>query len=193
MAAIKRLCVYCGASPGADESYRQAAMRLGALIAEAGIELVYGGGRVGLMGVLADAALARNGGVIGVIPYHLNDREIAHPNARLVIVRSMHERKQRMFELADAFVALPGGLGTLDETIEMVTWKQLGLHDKPIIVVDVGGYWAPLSALVEQTIAHGFAAAAARDFFCVVGEVDDVLPALARMPEPKIAGDSSLT
>ena len=193
MAAIKRLCVYCASSRGHDETYRQAAVRLGTIIAEAGIELVYGGGRVGLMGLIADAALARDGRVTGVIPGHLNDREVAHPNARLVVVSSMHERKQRMFELADAFVTLPGGLGTLDETIEIVTWRQLGLHDKPVVIVDVGGYWAPLIALVEHTIAHGFAEPAARDFFRIVGDVDDILPALAALPEPRLAADSRLT
>ncbi len=192
MAAINRLCVYCGSSRGTDDRYREAAVRLGTLIAEAGIELVYGGGRVGLMGLIADAALARNGRVTGVIPGHLHDREVAHPNARLVIVASMHERKQRLFDLADGFVTLPGGLGTLDETIEIVTWKQLGLHDKPIVVVDVEGYWAPFAALVEHTIAHGFAPAAARDYFRTVASVAEVLPALAAMPEPSIAGDSRL-
>lgn len=192
MAAVKRLCVYCGSSRGREEVYRQAAAQLGTLIAESGIELVYGGGRVGLMGVLADAALARNGRVTGVIPNHLHDREVAHPNARLVVVASMHERKQRMFELADAFVTLPGGLGTLDETIEIVTWKQLGLHDKPVVVIDVAGFWAPLSALVEHIIAHGFAPARAREFFRVVARVDDVLPTLAAMPEPTQPSESKL-
>ncbi len=192
MAAIKRLCVYCGSSRGADESYRQAAVRLGTLMADSGVELVYGGGRVGLMGLIADAALARNGRVTGIIPTHLHDREVAHPNARLVIVASMHERKQRMFDLADAFVTLPGGLGTLDETIEIITWRQLGLHDKPMVLVDVTGYWAPLTALIEHTIAHGFAPAAARGYLRTVTHVEDVLPALAAMPEPKLKSDSSL-
>lgn len=193
MAAIKRLCVYCASSRGIEEIHAEAAMQLGTRLAEAGIELVYGGGRVGLMGLIADAALRRNGRVTGVIPSHLRDRELAHPNARLVVVGSMHERKQRMFELADAFVTLPGGLGTLDETIEIVTWKQLGLHDKPIVIVDIGGYWAPLSALIEHTIAHGFTAPAARGFFRVVGTVDEVLPTLAEMPEPTLPGNSRLT
>jgi uncharacterized protein (TIGR00730 family) len=192
MAAIKRLCVYCGSSRGAEESYRQAAVRLGTLMADAGVELIYGGGRVGLMGLMADAALAGNGRVTGIIPTHLYEREVAHPNARLVVVASMHERKQRMFDLADGFVTLPGGLGTLDETIEIVTWRQLGLHDKPIVVVDVAGYWEPLAALVEHTIAHGFAPAAARGYFRILTHVEDVLPTFASLPEPKLKGDSSL-
>ena len=190
MASIRRLCVYCGSSRGTDDRYRAAAERLGTLMAEAGIELVYGGGRVGLMGVIADAVLARNGRVSGIIPTLLYEREVAHPNARLDIVASMHERKQRMFDLADGFVALPGGLGTLDETLEMVTWRQLGLHDKPMVLLDVGGYWEPLTALVEQTIAHGFAPAAARSYWRAVGTAEEVLPALAAMPEPRIKGDS---
>jgi uncharacterized protein (TIGR00730 family) len=185
VALIKRLCVYCGSSRGNDERHREAATRLGTLLAEAGIELVYGGGRVGLMGLIADAALARNGRVTGIIPGHLHDREVPHPNARLELVGSMHERKQRMFELADAFVTLPGGLGTLDETIEIITWKQLDLHDKPVLVVDIAGYWAPLLALVEHAIAEGFAPERARNFFRRVGSVEEVLPLLAALPEPQ--------
>jgi uncharacterized protein (TIGR00730 family) len=122
MATVKRICVYCGSSGQVDARYRDAASAFGRIAAEAGIELVYGGGRVGLMGVLADAALAAGGRVTGVIPSHLHAREVGHPNiSELVIVGSMHERKQRMFDLADAFVTLPGGLGTLDETIEIMT------------------------------------------------------------------------
>jgi uncharacterized protein (TIGR00730 family) len=185
VALIKRLCVYCGSSRGHDPRHGEAATRLGTLVAEAGIELVYGGGRIGMMGLVADAALARNGRVIGIIPGHLHDREVAHPNARLELVGSMHERKQRMFELSDAFVVLPGGLGTLDETVEIVTWKQLDLHDKPVLVVDIAGYWAPLFALVEHAIAEGFAPERARRFFRRVTGVDEVLPVLAALPEPQ--------
>ncbi len=192
MAAIKRLCVYCGSSRGAEAIYGDAAVRLGTLMADAGIELVYGGGRIGLMGLVADAVLARHGHVTGIIPTHLHDRERAHPKVRLEVVASMHERKQRMFDLSDGFVTLPGGLGTLDETIEIVTWRQLGLHDKPVVVVDVGGYWAPLAALVEHTIVHGFAPPGARQYISTVSRVEEVLPCLAALPEPKIKGDSRL-
>ena len=185
MALIKRLCVYCGSSRGNDRRHAEAATRLGTLLAEAGIELVYGGGRVGLMGLIADAALARNGRVTGIIPGHLHEREVAHPNARIEIVGSMHERKQRMFELSDAFVTLPGGLGTLDETIEIITWKQLDLHDKPLLVVDIADYWAPLLELVEHAVGEGFAPARARDFFRRVGSVEEILPLLAALPEPQ--------
>jgi uncharacterized protein (TIGR00730 family) len=192
MAAIKRLCVYCGSSRGASELYGEQAVRLGALMAEAGVELVYGGGGIGLMGLVADAVLAGNGRVTGIIPTHLHDRERAHSRARLEIVASMHQRKQRMFDLSDGFVTLPGGLGTLDETIEILTWRQLGLHDKPIVVVDAGGYWEPFTALMEHTIAQGFAPARARDYVQRVSRVDDVLPCLAALPEPKIKADSRL-
>ncbi|HJT06062.1 MAG TPA: TIGR00730 family Rossman fold protein [Stellaceae bacterium] len=193
MAVIKRLCVYCGSSTGVDPGYREAAARLGTLLAESGVELVYGGGRVGLMGTLADAALAAGGRVTGIVPRHLHDREVAHRGIQnLIVVASMHERKQRMFELADAFAVLPGGLGTLDETIEMLTWRQLGLHGKPVIVVDIAGYWAPLIDLFEHAIAHGFAAASSREYYRVVARIDDLLPALAALPQPPARVQSEL-
>lgn len=191
MAAVKRLCVYCGAAGAVDETYRGAARALGSLLAAAGIELVYGGARVGLMGLLADAALAGGGRVIGIVPIHLRDRELAHGGAsQLVLVDSMHGRKQRMFELADAFAVLPGGLGTLDEAFEIITWKQLGLHDKPIVVIDVGGYWAPLARLVEHVVAAGFAEPSTRNLFAVVPRIEELLPTLAAMPRPVITTDA---
>lgn len=194
MAAVRRLCVYCGSAVGRSERFRAAASALGARLAEAQIELVYGGGRVGLMGVVADAVLAGGGRVTGIIPALLHDRELAHTGVRLEIVASMHERKQRMFDLADAFVVLPGGLGTLDETIEIVTWRQLGLHEKPVVVLDIEGYWAPLRALLAHAIAEGFAPERASGFLHFVPEVDDVLPTLASLPEPaQPAADSRLT
>jgi len=193
MAIIQRLCVYCGSSAGADPAYRAAAVRLGQILAEAGVELVYGGGRVGLMGTLADAALAAGGRVTGIIPRHLHDREVAHPGVgHMMVVGSMHERKQRMFELSDAFAVLPGGLGTLDETIEMLTWRQLGLHDKPVIIADIAAYWAPLLGLIEHVIAKGFAYAPLRDYYRVVARVEDVLPTLAALPEPTVPPRSRL-
>src|SRR3954452_11924612 len=132
---IRRLCVYCGSSGAVDRQYREAATELGARLGAAGIGLVYGGGRVGLMGLLADAALAGGGEVIGIIPSRLRDAELAHLGAtELVVVESMHERKRRMAEQADAFAVLPGGIGTLDEMFEILSWKQLGLHDKPILL-----------------------------------------------------------
>ena len=185
MAVIKRLCVYCGSSAGIDRRYGQAAAQLGTLLAQSGIELVYGGGRVGLMGVLADAALAAGGRVTGIIPRHLYDREVAHPGVgHMIVVASMHERKQRMFEFADAFAVLPGGLGTLDETIEMLTWRQLGLHGKPVIIADIAGYWAPLIGLFEHAIAQGFATAPSREFYRIIAGIEDILPTLAALPQP---------
>jgi uncharacterized protein (TIGR00730 family) len=158
-ARLRRLCVYCGSSIGADPRYREAAEALGAGLAASGIELVYGGGRNGLMGAVADAVLAGGGTAIGVIPRHLQDRELAHLGlSELVIVDTMHQRKQAMAERADAFAALPGGIGTLDETVEILSWRQLGLHDKPIYIVDIAGYWSPLAMLFEHVATSDFAA-----------------------------------
>src|SRR5215469_10927908 len=159
MPNIKALCVYCGSSGAVAAPYREAASELGAGLARAGIDVVFGGGRVGLMGLLADAALAGGGRVTGIIPTRLRDAELAHQGiSELVIVPSMHERKQRMAERADAFAILPGGIGTLDETFEILSWKQLGLHDKPIFLVDIDGYWARLRSLLDDIVERGFAA-----------------------------------
>lgn len=180
MAGIRSLCVYCGSSMGNDPRYRRAAELFGRVLAGNGIRLVYGGGRVGLMGVLAEAVLGAGGSVTGIIPRFLEDRERGYRDVtELVMTDNMHDRKQRMFELSDAFVALPGGLGTLDETFEVITWRQLGLHDKPIVVVDVGGYWQPMQDLVDAVIDRGFAQPRSRDLYAVVPRVEDVLPALA--------------
>jgi uncharacterized protein (TIGR00730 family) len=192
MATIRRLCLYCGSSRGRSPVHAAAATALGTLIAKAGITLVYGGGHVGLMGLAADAALAAKGRVVGVIPELLREREAGHTGlSEMIVVASMHARKQRMFELADGFVVLPGGLGTLDETIEIVTWKQLRLHDKPVLILDIDGYWSPLLGLIDQAIAEGFAAPAARRLFHVITSVDAVLPTLASLPEPSTAPQSS--
>lgn len=193
MAAVKRLCVYCGSSGRVDEAYRAAATRFGRLMAGAGVDLVYGGGRVGLMGLVADAVLAGGGRVTGIIPGHLHDQEVGHTGiSELIVVDNMHERKKRMFDLSDAFVVLPGGLGTLDETFEIVTWRQLRLHDKPLVIVNVQGYWTPLRALIDHAIASGFAPAQAHGFVDFVDTVDEVLAVLAAAPEPTRAGNSRL-
>src|SRR5689334_8377176 len=157
MRNIQRLCVYCGSAGAVGEKYRAAATELGTRLAAAGIGLVYGGGRVGLMGLLADAALASRGEVTGIIPARLRDAESAHLGVtELVVVDSMHDRKRVMAERADAFAILPGGIGTLDEMFEILTWRQLGLHDKPIFLIDVAGYWRPLRELLVQLEHHGF-------------------------------------
>src|SRR6201987_837910 len=183
MSSIRRLCVYCGSSGAVDRQYREAASELGARLAAAGIGLVFGGGRIGLMGLLADAALAGGGEVIGIIPSRLRDAELAHPGAtELVVVKSMHERKRLMAEKADAFAVLPGGIGTLDEMFEILSWKQLGLHDKPILLVDVGGYWASLLALFEHIIDKGFARPHNRGLLPVVPSVSALMVALVEKP-----------
>ena len=187
MTAIKSLCVYCGASARGSRRHRDSAARLGRILAEAGIELVYGGGRVGVMGVIADAVMQAGGRVLGIIPDHLLKVEVAHTHvSELVVVDSMHARKEAMFRRADAFVILPGGLGTLDETFEILTWKQLRLHDKPVVICDLDGYWQPLLALIETTVRRGYTPAEARRFFVTVTRVEEVLPALAHEGAPKI-------
>ncbi|MBM3507962.1 MAG: TIGR00730 family Rossman fold protein [Alphaproteobacteria bacterium] len=179
MTVIRSVCVFCGSRVGENPEFRAAARRLGELLATHNLRLVYGGGSIGLMGVLADAVLANGGEVHGVIPRFLDRIEVGHRRVTsLDVVESMHERKAAMFEMADAFIVLPGGLGTLDETIEIVTWRQLGLHDKPIIVVDHKGYWEPLLALVDHTVREGFAGKSTRELFHVVSDVRSVLPAL---------------
>lgn len=156
---IERLCVYCGSSDGADPRYREAATALGSAVAARGIELVYGGGRNGLMGCVADAVLAGGGRVTGIIPVHLEHREVAHRGlSELLVVADMHQRKRVMAERADAFAVLPGGVGTLDETIEILSWRQLGLHQKPLFIIDIAGYWSPLAVLFEHIVSSRFAA-----------------------------------
>ena len=179
MQYLTRLCVYCGSAAGFDARYQDAARELGGALAKAGIELIFGGGRVGLMGVLADAVLAGGGRVVGIIPRRLRDAELAHPGAgELVIVGSMHERKRVMAERADAFAILPGGIGTLDETFEILTWRQLGLHDKPIFLVDVAGYWQPLRDLLDHLSAQGFTASLVPKLLEIVPNVAELMRAL---------------
>jgi uncharacterized protein (TIGR00730 family) len=183
MGTISRLCVYCGSAVGLDPRHREAAQDLGDALAKAGIELVYGGGRVGLMGVLADAVLAAGGRVVGVIPERLRDAELAHQRAsELVIVGSMHDRKRLMAERADAFAVLPGGIGTLDETFEILTWRQLGLHDKPIFLVDVADYWRPLRNLLDHVGVQGFTAAVVPRLLTIVPGIGELMTALAHTP-----------
>lgn len=154
---MNRICVFCGSSAGEHPRYLEAASGFGALLAREGIGLVYGGSRVGVMGRLADSALKAGGTVIGVIPRALVDREVAHQGlTELRVVASMHERKDAMAGLADAFVALPGGLGTMEEFFEVLTWSQLGQHRKPCGVLDVGGYFQPLASLLDHMVREGF-------------------------------------
>lgn len=182
---LRAVAVFAGSRMGRTPAYEDAARRLGTLLAEAGVGLVYGGGNIGLMGVVARAVLANGGTVTGVIPDFLQSLEVGNPGVtELVVVETMHERKTRMFELSDAFIALPGGLGTLDETIEIATWKQLQLHAKPIVVVDVEGYWSALRELAASVVAAGFAHPGINDLFTVVDSADRVLDAIAAASPP---------
>jgi uncharacterized protein (TIGR00730 family) len=154
---VKNICVFCGSNPGSNPDYMEGAKKLGIALAEAGITLVYGGARIGLMGAVADTVLAHGGEVIGVIPKSLVDREIAHTGLTdLHIVGSMHERKALMSELADGFIALPGGSGTLEEFFEVFTWAQLGHHQKPCGLLNLNGYFTPLLQFIDHTIGEGF-------------------------------------
>lgn len=169
---IKKLCVFCGSSSGVDEIYKSAARNLGALCAAQNWTLVFGGGHVGLMGIMADAALAGGGEVEGVIPKFLQDKEVAHDGlSKLHVTETMHERQNMMAQLADAFVILPGGLGTLAEFFEVLTWKQLGLHDKPIIVVNAGGYWDSLQQMTDHMRRQGFIRADDKALFDIIENI----------------------
>ena len=182
---MKRVCVFTGSSPGADLAYRAAAADLGHRLADRGIELVYGGAHVGLMGTLADAALEGGGRVTGVIPRSLVDREIAHPGlSDLRVVDSMHERKALMAELSDAFVALPGGVGTLEELFEVYTWNQLGLHAKPLGLFNVRGYFDGLARFLDHAVAERFVTPQHRAMLLVEEQLDPLLDGLAAWGAP---------
>ena len=157
MAELRSVCVYCGSNAGSRPAYAERAAELGTRLAREGLALVYGGGNVGLMGIVADAALAAGGEVVGVIPEQLVNWEVAHRGlTRLEVVADMHTRKMRMFDLSDAFIALPGGFGTLDELFEMLTWRQLGLGDRPCAFLDVDGFYAPLMGMLDRMVAERF-------------------------------------
>ena len=176
---MRAVGVYCGSSPGTDPAYAETARQVGALLAGLGLGLVYGGGSVGLMGEVADAVLRAGGRVTGVIPRGLFKAEVAHPGlTELIEVTSMHERKMGMFERADAFVALPGGLGTVEELTELTTWAQLRLHSKPIFTLDVNGFWQPFHRLLRHFVEEGFMKAANLELIVNVGSVDELRAAL---------------
>ena len=180
---MRRLCVFCGSSVGARPAYAASARQVAAALAGRGIGLVYGGGGIGLMGVLADAVLAARGEAIGVIPRALATREIAHQGlTQLRIVGSMHERKALMAGLADAFLVLPGGMGTLDELCEILTWAQLGLHAKPVGLVDVRGYWRPFLAFLDAAVVEGFVREGDRAKLRCTGDAGTLVDALLAAP-----------
>ncbi|TAM58305.1 TIGR00730 family Rossman fold protein [bacterium] len=177
---MRRICVFCGSKSGVRPAYADAARSLGSAIAQRGLELIYGGGSLGLMGQLADAALAAGGRVTGVLPRGLFSREVPHRGlSELIEVASMHERKSVMADLSDAFVALPGGFGTCDELFEIVTWAQIGIHTKPIALMDVDGYFAPLAAFAAQAEHEGFIAAAHTRLLTRLRGADEALEFLA--------------
>jgi uncharacterized protein (TIGR00730 family) len=179
MNCINSVCVFCGSRAGADPAFAAVAEQLGRTLAERGVRLIYGGGSIGLMGIVMQAVLDNGGAVTGIIPEFLMRREVGNPAlTELIVVDSMHERKRRMFELADGFAVLPGGLGTLDEAVEVITWQQLGLHGKPIAFLRVGDFWTPFETLIEHVIAQGFADEAIRTLFSVSNDPQSLLAAL---------------
>jgi uncharacterized protein (TIGR00730 family) len=181
--------VFCGSRVGRDPAWREAAVALGRGFAKAGIRLIYGGGRLGLMGTVADAVLDGGGAVLGVIPEFLTTLEVAHERVTdLVVTDSMHSRKRHMFEVADAFVTMPGGLGTLDETVEIITWRQLGLHEKPILICNVGGWADNLLRAFDSTVTDAFASPSARQLYQVFADVPAVLAKLATLPAERLPG-----
>jgi uncharacterized protein (TIGR00730 family) len=184
---MRRLCVFCGSNIGTQPAYRESAEALGAVLAKRGIGLVYGGGNVGLMGVIADTVMARGGHVIGVIPQSLADREVAHTGITdLRVVDSMHTRKAMMAELADAFIAMPGGVGTFEEFFEVVTWAQLGLHRKPCGLLNVSGFYAPLAAFIDQAVTEGFINPVHRAAIVVDSDPVRLLDTLATIKLPDV-------
>jgi uncharacterized protein (TIGR00730 family) len=179
MSKIKAICVYCGSSPGTDPAFVGAAQSFGKILAENGVRLVYGGGSVGLMGAVAEAVLEYGGDALGIIPEFLTRKERPRQLAQETIVtRDMHERKQKMFENADAFVALPGGIGTLEELVEQMTWAQLGRHKKPILVANINGYWDPFLTLIEHMRDQKFLPETLHVDCLVANRVEDILPKL---------------
>ena len=194
MNEINALCVYCGSNEGTDPAFAKTAQDFGRILAQGGIRLVYGGGSIGLMGVLATSVLAHGGEVTGVIPEFLTVAERPQRLAQeLIVTRDMHERKRTMFERADAFVALPGGLGTLEELVEQMTWAQLGRHKKPILVANINGFWDPLLALVVHMRALGLVPPPAKGVNLLVAErVEDILPKLREAAHTVAAAEKKM-
>lgn len=180
--SIRSICVYCGSQPGSDPAYREAARTLGHAMAESGIDLVYGGGTKGIMGAVAEAVMASGGKTIGIIPEFLMEKEASRKSlgklSELHITSDMHERKHMMFRRADAFVTLPGGIGTLEEIIEIMTWAQLGRHTKPMVFANVAGFWNPLNALLTHMTGEGFIHTAHLVRPMVIDNIEDIIPAI---------------
>jgi uncharacterized protein (TIGR00730 family) len=193
MSKINAVCVYCGSSPGTEPAFVAAAEKLGRILAENGVRLIYGGGSVGLMGAVAEAVLEHGGEITGIIPEFLTKKERPRRLAQeLIVTRDMHERKRTMFERADAFVALPGGLGTLEELVEQLTWVQLGRHKKPILIANINGYWDPLLVLIDHMRAVKFMPAALSVDFLVAEQAEDILPKLREAARGVADADKTL-
>ncbi|MEI6201635.1 MAG: TIGR00730 family Rossman fold protein [Hyphomicrobiales bacterium] len=193
MSTIKKICVYCGSGPGSDPAFVETARTLGKAMAKNGIGLVYGGGTVGLMGEIGDAVLDNGGDITGIIPEFLMIRERASRRGEVVVVQNMHERKQQMFEQADAFVALPGGIGTLEEIVEQMTWKQLGRHQKPILLANINGFWDPLCALLDHMNKLAFIRPGLDVTYLVADRAEDILPKLLDAASSLAEADTAKT
>jgi len=194
MSKINALCVYCGSSPGTDPAFAAAAHAFGKILAGNRVRLIYGGGSVGMMGTLADAVLKHGGEVTGIIPDFLVRRERPAQNgAQQIVVPDMHVRKRKMFEMADGFVALPGGIGTLEELVEQLTWAQLGRHKKPILIANINGYWDPLLTLIEHMRAVQFVPSVQNIDLLVSKDVEDILPKLHNAAAQVAEADKSMT
>jgi uncharacterized protein (TIGR00730 family) len=191
---IRSVCVFCGSAPGARPSYSRAAEEMGIALAKAGLTLVYGGGKLGLMGIVADAVLKAGGRVVGVIPRMLIERECAHPKLTSQhVVNTMHERKTLMADMSDAFVGLPGGMGTFDELVEIVTWAQLGLHAKPVILANIENYYAPMYAMLDNAVREKFVTVESRSRWRNAESVPDVMQILEKegLLKDGLRGDGS--
>ena len=194
MSKIGKICVYCGSGPGTDPAFVEAARAFGKILAKNGIGLVFGGGAVGIMGELAQAVLRHGGEVTGIIPDFLVAREHAMKDTQgLIVTRDMHERKRKMFEMADAFVALPGGVGTLEEIVEQMTWAQLGRHKKPILLANIQGFWQPLCALLDHMKALEFIRGDLNFDLLVADRVEDILPMLQKAADAAPEAGKTMT
>jgi uncharacterized protein (TIGR00730 family) len=192
MSQIRSICVYCGSGPGADPAFVAAARAFGTILAQNKVRLIYGGGAIGLMGEIASAVLDHGGEVTGIIPEFLKEREIALKRVQeLVVTPNLHQRKQIMFERADAFVALPGGIGTLEELVEQLTWAQLGRHKKPILLANINGFWDPLRTLLDHMTSLKFIRPGLSVRYIVVDRVEDILPKLQDAVRAVPAGEAA--
>lgn len=186
MQNIQSICVFCGASPGFSPIYLETAQKVGNILAHHQIKLVYGGGKVGMMGAVADGVLAKNGQVTGIIPHFLDHREVIHPEVKdMIILENMHDRKAKMYELSDGFVALPGGFGTLDELFEIVTWGQLGLHKKPIGILNIEGFFDDLVRFIDNLVEKGFVKSNIRNLIVVANTFEDLLHKMQNHEAPE--------